>query len=106
MVIGQHVTAITPDGMSNGGTYVTIANPEGASVVYGNSNQQRMTNSTDVNNNDVTIPTSGIVLHVLHTYMYLKLNLKKYMFVLLSYLIWNVLIMYWLIDLVDSLMDY
>lgn len=59
MVIGQHVTAITPDGMSNGGTYVTIANPEGASVVYGNSNQQRMTNSTDVNNNDVTIPTSG-----------------------------------------------
>lgn len=72
MMIGQHLTAITPDGITNGGTYVTIANPEGASVVYGSSNpssqQQRISNSTDVNNN-VTIATSGIKFE-----LFLKLN--------------------------------
>lgn len=65
MMIGQHLTAITPDGISNGGTYVTITNPESASVVYGSSNpsnqQQRIANSTDVNNSDVTIATSGML---------------------------------------------
>ncbi|XP_073241683.1 transcription factor COE2-like isoform X2 [Porites lutea] len=62
MLIGQHFTAITPDGIPNGGTYVAIANPEGPSVVYGNSGhgnqQQRIAGSTDVNNNEVTISTT------------------------------------------------
>ena len=61
MMIGQHLTAITPDGIANGGAYVTISNPEGTSAVYGSANhsgqQQRIASSTDVNNNDVTIPT-------------------------------------------------
>lgn len=62
MMIGQHFTAISPDGMTNGGTYVTITNPDGPTVVYGSSNpnsqQQRIVSSTDVNNNEVTISTS------------------------------------------------
>lgn len=62
-MIGQHLTPVAPDGLTNGGTFVAIANPEGASVVYGSANpngqQQRIANSTDVNNNDVTIATSG-----------------------------------------------
>lgn len=59
MMIGQHLTTITPDGLNNGGPYVTITNPDGASVVYGGSNQQRIPSSTDVNNNDVAISSSG-----------------------------------------------
>lgn len=64
-MIGQHLTPVVPDGLTNGGTFVAIANPEGASVVYGSANpngqQQRIANSTDVNNNDVTIATSGML---------------------------------------------
>ena len=59
MMIGQHLTTITPDGLNNGGPYVTITNPDGTSVVYGGSNQQRIPSSTDVNNNDVAISSSG-----------------------------------------------
>ena len=66
MMIGQHFTAISPDGMTNGGTYVTITNPDGPTVVYGSSNpnsqQQRIVSSTDVNNNEVTISTSGTII--------------------------------------------
>ncbi|KAM7444916.1 Transcription factorCOE2 [Porites harrisoni] len=62
MMIGQHFTAITPDGIPNGGTYVAIANSESPSVVYGSSGhgnqQQRIAGSTDVNNNEVTISTT------------------------------------------------
>ena len=58
MMIGQHLTTITPDGL-NGGPYVTITNPDGTSVVYGGSNQQRIPSSADVNNNDVAISSSG-----------------------------------------------
>ena len=42
---------------------MAIANPEGPSVVYGGSGhgnqQQRIAGSTDVNNNEVTISTTG-----------------------------------------------
>lgn len=66
MMIGQHLAAISPDGIPNGGTYVTIANSDMPSVVYGGANpgsqhQRILTSSgahTDVNNNEV-IPTSG-----------------------------------------------
>ena len=65
MMIGQHLAAIPPDALTNGGTYVAIANPEAPSVVYGTGNpashQLRIGSSgaqTDVNNNEV-IATSG-----------------------------------------------
>lgn len=65
MMIGQHLTAISPDAITNGGTYVAIGNPEAPSVVYGSANpgsqQQRIGSSsaqTDVNNNEVIV-TSG-----------------------------------------------
>ena len=71
MMIGQHFTAITPDGIPNGGTYVAIANPEGPSVVYGSSGhgnqQQRIAGSTDVNNNEVTISTTGTFFKIVLT---------------------------------------
>lgn len=65
MMIGQHLTAISPDAITNGGTYVAIGNSDAASVVYGSVNsgsqQQRIGSSsaqTDVNNNEVIV-TSG-----------------------------------------------
>jgi len=65
MMIGQHLTAISPDATTNGGTYVAIGNPDAPSVVYGSANpgsqQQRIGSSTaqtDVNNNEVIV-TSG-----------------------------------------------
>ena len=65
MMIGQHLTAISPDTITNGGTYVAIGNPDTPSVVYGSANpgsqQQRIGSSSaqnDVNNNEVNV-TSG-----------------------------------------------
>ena len=65
MMIGQHLTAISPDAITNGGTYVAIGNSDAPSVVYGSANpgsqQQRIGSSsaqTDVNNNEVIV-TSG-----------------------------------------------
>lgn len=65
MMIGQHLTAISPDTITNGGTYVAIGNPDTPSVVYGSANpgsqQQRIGSSSaqnDVNNNEVSV-TSG-----------------------------------------------
>jgi len=65
VMIGQHLTAISPDAITNGGTYVAIGNPDAPSVVYGSANpgsqQQRIGSSTaqtDVNNNEVIV-TSG-----------------------------------------------
>lgn len=73
MMIGQHLTALSPEGITNGGTYVTFTNPEAPSVVYGSTNpgsqQQRIATSgahTDVNNNEVIV-TSGTV-HVIYRF--------------------------------------
>ena len=60
MMIGQHLTALSPEGITNGSTFVTITNPE--APVYGNTNpgsqQQRIATSgahTDANNNEVIV---------------------------------------------------
>ncbi|XP_022790525.1 transcription factor COE1-like isoform X1 [Stylophora pistillata] len=60
MMIGQHLTALSPDGITNGGAYGTITNPE--APVYGNTNpgsqQQRIATSgahTDTNNNEIIV---------------------------------------------------
>ena len=65
VMIGQHLTAISPDAITNGGTYVAIGNSDSPSVVYGSANsgsqQQRIGSSSaqnDVNNNEVIV-TSG-----------------------------------------------
>ena len=50
---------------------MAIANSEGPSVVYGGSGhgnqQQRIAGSTDVNNNEVTISTTGTFLKIILT---------------------------------------
>ena len=50
---------------------MAIANPEGPSVVYGSSShgnqQQRIASSTDVNNNEVTISTTGTFFKIILT---------------------------------------
>ena len=75
MMIGQQLTTIPPESMATGGNYVTVTNPEGTTLTFGQNvntstnNQQRMVANSvahaDVNNNEVITCTSGMrnILH-------------------------------------------